>query len=75
MKISLSDIEGIVATGCGNPSRSRRDDCPSPEKLVLCARSALSKKEKNVITGHLMICRDCAGSQTILAVRRKQADP
>ena len=69
MKISLSDIEGIVAPGCENPSRPRRDDCPPPEKLVLCARSALSKKGKNAITGHLMICRDCAAEvKTILAV-------
>ena len=69
MKISLSDLEDIVATGGENRARPLRDDCPSPEQLALCARSALSKKEKNAITGHLMTCRDCAAEvKTILAV-------
>jgi len=69
MKISLSDLEDIVATGGENRARPLRDDCPSPEQLALCARSALSKKEKSVITGHLMTCRDCAAEvKTILAV-------
>ncbi len=48
MKISLSDLEDIVATGCENQVKPRRDDCPSPEKLVLCARSAVSKKDLSV---------------------------
>jgi hypothetical protein len=69
MKISLSDLEDIAATGCANQARPHRDDCPSPERLVLCARSAVSKKEKSLITSHLMTCGDCAAEvKTILAV-------
>ena len=39
--------------------RPTRDDCPSPETLVLCARSVLPKREKTQITDHIATCYDC----------------
>ncbi len=73
MKINLTVLRGLYASGIADFTQMSRENCLSPEILTECLRGQASKKNKNRMIEHISHCSYCMKEfQFILEIYRDE---
>ena len=74
MKINTKDLINSYQCYLSDETFSQKEPCPSPELILRCVRSELSKTEKGNIINHISNCAQCTNkAKFIMDILNKES--